>query len=660
MINTHIEKMNTVSSFHAPITGGLTRIVTRLRIAFLLGVMVVAAASVAGVFQARAISRAHSNLVDIDIPVFAQTHETIRILDDVFAAVELATVAPDQPTLDQIRDDYRAALEALNTSLQEARAFTDSQDVLQSVTAATQALQSAIAPLFDMKAQLFQSDDRIQAMMRDLVDLHSRAGLTLETLNFQTTGRIETVLMNSRDGHAPTPEVIQQLFSNLFLRSLNLTNIALDLETIIDLTFGFQLSETSEVPASSRAILENKMRRVVAVMAQIETGPERTTLAQLVQQMDHLLFTSDGLLARLADRERILADLETIRSARQQIADNFTALNDRINTEALAQVDLASGRLGSATLRLMGVLGAAALGTLALAALANLLITERQINHRMDSLHRAVSAIAGGTLDHPIEVTGKDELGDIARALAVFRQTALALDRSNVDLENFAYVAAHDLRSPLRAIHDLAAWSLEDPENSLSETTQKYLALLLTRTERLDNLLTDLLDYARAGQKSGDEGRVDLSEMVHQISSLLDQSGAFHVHYDGPNMTVITHPTPLKQILMNLVSNAIKHHDKPQGEVVVKVTHRAGRLRFAVHDDGPGIPKQYQDRIFALFQTLRPRDEVEGSGLGLAIIRKLVNRYDGRIRVSSDPGSRRGTTFIFDFPGDAPRFEPTT
>jgi signal transduction histidine kinase len=105
---------------------------------------------------------------------------------------------------------------------------------------------------------------------------------------------------------------------------------------------------------------------------------------------------------------------------------------------------------------------------------------------------------------------------------------------------------------------------------------------------------------------------------------------------------------------MNLISNAIKHHDKDSGTITVRATFKNDRLHFSVSDDGPGIPEQYQDRVFALFQTLRSRDEVEGSGLGLAIIRKLIERYDCEITLTSNPSQQRGTMFSFDFPAERP------
>jgi len=100
----------------------------------------------------------------------------------------------------------------------------------------------------------------------------------------------------------------------------------------------------------------------------------------------------------------------------------------------------------------------------------------------------------------------------------------------------------------------------------------------------------------------------------------------------------------------NLIGNAIKHHDKERGLIQIKITESDSRYYFEVEDDGPGIPEKYQKRIFKLFQTLKPRDQVEGSGLGLSLIKKIIHSLDGEINVISNPETQRGSRFVFDWP----------
>jgi signal transduction histidine kinase len=152
------------------------------------------------------------------------------------------------------------------------------------------------------------------------------------------------------------------------------------------------------------------------------------------------------------------------------------------------------------------------------------------------------------------------------------------------------------------------------------------------------------------GRVQDDVQPVTIGAMVREIDEALNETEGFRINYDGPMAEVVTYGTPLRQIILNLLSNSIKHHDRRDGEVTVELRVDRQRLFFTVKDDGPGIEKAYHERIFGLFQTLRSRDEVEGSGLGLAIIRKSVEFYGGTVRVESDPTVGRGASFIFDLP----------
>ena len=153
----------------------------------------------------------------------------------------------------------------------------------------------------------------------------------------------------------------------------------------------------------------------------------------------------------------------------------------------------------------------------------------------------------------------------MARALTVFRTTAEELRRSNIELEKFAYVAAHDLRSPLRAVHELSLWVLEDEDNALSAESRSYLLMSQQRIDRLNRLLADLLDYARAGQDQPASEPVHLGRLVTELARYIDTEGRFKITFTGAEQVVDAQLTPLQQILGNLISNAIKHHDISSG-----------------------------------------------------------------------------------------------
>ena len=209
------------------------------------------------------------------------------------------------------------------------------------------------------------------------------------------------------------------------------------------------------------------------------------------------------------------------------------------------------------------------------------------------------------------------------------------------------------MRSPLRAIESLATWTLEDAGDTLSEDCRDNLQTLLERAKRLSTLQYDLLDYAQAGEIDGSIADTDIIALVGEIHALLDADQRFEITVTGDTEPLRTHLTPLRQILLNLFTNAIKHHDRGGGSIEVAVRATGSRLHMAVRDDGPGIEPRFHDKIFGLFATLQSKDIVEGSGLGLSMVRKLVERYEGRIEVVSDPECARGTTFAFDLPMQA-------
>jgi len=225
------------------------------------------------------------------------------------------------------------------------------------------------------------------------------------------------------------------------------------------------------------------------------------------------------------------------------------------------------------------------------------------------------------------------------------------LERSNKELNDFAYVASHDLKAPLRGIMQLASWIEEDIKDHLEDQTREYLQLLHNRTHRLEQLLNDLLAYSRVGRKHGDLKTIEVGEFSKELFRLLNPPPGFTLVCDNEVPSLCTLSVPLEQILRNLINNAIKHHDRTEGSIRISAQATVDGFEFAVTDDGPGIAVDQQQRIFGIFQTLKPRDEVEGSGMGLAIVKKLLDNYHCHIHVESD--GQRGTTMRFNWPADA-------
>jgi PAS domain S-box-containing protein len=262
----------------------------------------------------------------------------------------------------------------------------------------------------------------------------------------------------------------------------------------------------------------------------------------------------------------------------------------------------------------------------------------------------------------------KDPLGNIVGISAIKRDISAAikaanmlssrklelekineeLQKSNKDLETFAYVASHDLKSPLRGIAQLSSWIEEDLASGEHEAVKGHTELLRNRIKRMEKLLDDLLIFYRAGKAEGELTQVDMNLMVSEIFEIQNNKPGLRLVINNPLPILETFTTPLELIIRNFFSNAIKHHDKQEGVIQVSskfIDHHF--VEFSVCDDGPGIPEQFHERIFGMFQTLKPRDELEGSGMGLALIKKIVEGYGGKVDVKS---KGRGACFSFSWP----------
>ena len=222
------------------------------------------------------------------------------------------------------------------------------------------------------------------------------------------------------------------------------------------------------------------------------------------------------------------------------------------------------------------------------------------------------------------------------------------LEERNRELDEFAYVASHDLRAPLRAIANLAQWIEEDIADQIPAENQQQLSLLQSRVKRLDNFIIGLLDYSRAGRDSIEPSEVDVGELLQQVVDELSPPSTFSFVFPKEKTTCLTEALLLKQVLSNLIGNAVKYHGRSDGSVSVEVTRSERALQFAITDDGPGIAPGYHDRIFGVFQTISARDEVESTGIGLSIVKKLVEQQGGQIQLRSTLGS--GSTFSFTWP----------
>jgi signal transduction histidine kinase len=222
------------------------------------------------------------------------------------------------------------------------------------------------------------------------------------------------------------------------------------------------------------------------------------------------------------------------------------------------------------------------------------------------------------------------------------------LEAANRELRDFAYVVSHDLKAPLRGIARLAHWLAEDYGEHFDKEGHNMVTLLIGRVKRLDNLIDGILQYSRIGRTNTDEKPVDLNHLLPTVIESLSVPEHVRIIIEHELPIVQANATRLSQVFQNLLSNALKFLDKPQGVVTINCQHQIKSWMFRVTDNGPGIEERHQARIFNIFQTLTPRDQRESTGIGLAIVKKIVELYGGNVGVESTVGE--GSTFWFTLP----------
>ncbi|MEJ7602569.1 MAG: GAF domain-containing protein [Kofleriaceae bacterium] len=241
---------------------------------------------------------------------------------------------------------------------------------------------------------------------------------------------------------------------------------------------------------------------------------------------------------------------------------------------------------------------------------------------------------------------------DNARLFEEAHALIAELEKSNRELDQFAYVASHDLKAPLRGIANLAQWIEEDIGDKMSGETREHLRLLQGRVSRLENLIGGILAYSRATRNRGDQGPIDVAVLAAETWELISPPETASLVISKPLPTAVGSRTQLQQVLMNLIGNALKYNPNRELRIEVGVRPAAEKFpyEFFVRDDGIGIAPEFHDKIWGLFQTLERRDKLESTGIGLSIVRKIVEAQGGRAWVES--GINLGATFLFTWPTD--------
>jgi light-regulated signal transduction histidine kinase (bacteriophytochrome) len=227
---------------------------------------------------------------------------------------------------------------------------------------------------------------------------------------------------------------------------------------------------------------------------------------------------------------------------------------------------------------------------------------------------------------------------------------AAELARSNDELEQFAYVASHDLQEPLRKVASFCQLLQRRYEGQLDERADQYIGFAVDGAKRMQALITDLLSFSRVGRSEAELVEVDLDDIVSgalgNLTSRIEGTGA---RIDvGPLPRVAGEPVLLTAVFQNLIGNGLKFHGEDPPVVRVTAERTGDEWTISCSDEGIGIDPEYAERIFAIFQRLHPKESYEGTGIGLALCRKIVEHHGGRIWLDTTVAA--GTTFRFTLP----------
>jgi len=222
------------------------------------------------------------------------------------------------------------------------------------------------------------------------------------------------------------------------------------------------------------------------------------------------------------------------------------------------------------------------------------------------------------------------------------------LERSNQELRDFAHVAAHDLKAPLRGIATLAEWISQDSADKIDDQGRENLALMRQRVDRMVLLIDGILRYAEIGHSDRLVESIDSGQVVAEVIEQIAPGAHIGIQVERPLPTVLCERVALTQVFQNLISNAVKYMDKPRGEIRIAATEEGDFWKFTVADNGIGIESRHFDRLFQMFQTLGSVPHADSTGIGLAVVKKIVQMHGGQVGVESKPG--HGSTFFFTLP----------
>ena len=632
-------------------------VATKLRTAFVGVSLFSLLAAVVGIASFEVIERAQEEVLDRSLPAALGAERMAKRGVSIVAATPALLAAKDDKAVLYESARIRLAREEIKRVIPQMRRLGVAEGLLAPI-------ETELSRMFDnleRQVDLVNARNRLATLIGDAAgQAVNEAHLLVEILKpsiVDATARllaqsdgVRDILLRPGADVGSALEAFEALTDAGFFEVSRLTEMRFRADNIVSQVEAVLLTVSVESIGSIREELNFDIRSLARSALEIREPSLRSKIGGSLQGLSEVLRGPGDLLRMKSELIQTESELERLGLENRESAVQLEIGVDRLTAEVgaliVASTEQARGvvGLGRITLVLIAVLA------FVVAIFLTWRYVLKDIAARVRRLAEITRDLSRGNVEVMVDVHGNDELGEMADAVRVFRANATELIRSNEELEQFAYVASHDLKAPLRGVSNLASWIEQDLESAMTEESKEHMGLLKGRIDRMETLLDDLLAFSRVGRKVTEERTVDLSHTVPEIFRLVVPPDRFSLETVGVLPLLVTAAAPLEQVFRNLISNAVKHHDGERGTIEIEAKDLGTEYEFRIRDDGPGIPRQYQERIFGLFQTLRSRDEVEGSGMGLAIVKKIVESVDCRIGVESDPEVSRGTTFRFTWP----------
>lgn len=632
-------------------------VAAKLRNAFIGVSLFSLLSAVVGIVSFQVIEGAQDQVLDRSLPVALGAERVANQGLTVVAATPALLAAGNDADLQREQERILRAREDLRASIAEMRRLGVNSELL----AAIEADLGIVFANLELQVELVRARNNHRAWIKaTAVKVLADAEQLIETLKPRIVEASTDLLAKSdeireelsRPGAAERQTFLafEELADVDFYEVERLTAIRFRAENLINHVDKLLLTVSPDGVAAIRNELSLDLHSLAR--SALETNPAslRAKIGRSLQELSGAAHGSTNIFELKLGLIGINGQLDQLSAKNRDRADKLQTHADQLLAEVGFLIE-GSSEQARETLALGRVL------LVAIAAVAFLVaiyvvrkFVLKDVAGRIRRLASITRDLAQGNVDVAVDVSGSDELGEMADAVRVFKSNAAELRRSNSELEQFAYVASHDLKAPLRGVSNLASWIEQDLEDAMGSESKNHMALLHSRVKRMETLLEDLLQYSRVGREETEVRSVDLNKLVPDVFRLVAPPDEFRLTILEPLPSFVTASAPLEKVFRNLIGNAVKHHDFEGGTIEVGVRDLGPDYEFLVRDDGPGIQMQFQERIFAMFQTLKSRDEVEGSGMGLAIVKKSVESLGCAIVVDSNPAAVRGTTFRFSWP----------